>query len=440
MKIDSRNGRLTWGGLDAVHLAEEYGTPLYVMSEDMIVGRVRQIRERFLDRHRRTRAAYASKAFLTGAMACIVRREDLWLDVVSGGEMYTAFLSGFPMDKVIFHGNAKSERELAYAVRLGVGRVAADNMTELETLSNIARTEGVLQKTLIRISPGVDSHTHKYIQTGGLDSKFGLPLRGDGLAEAVEFAMKSGSIELEGFHFHVGSQIKEPESHVLAAQALVSRLRELRAGIGYSPREINVGGGFAAAFGPGEDPAEIGTFLDPVMETLDEYFTETGLERSVVCIEPGRWVVSEAGVTLYRVENVKSIPGVVTYVAVDGGMTDNPRPSLYGAKYSALVANKMDEPADTLVTIVGRCCESGDVIARDVRLPACERGDVIAVPSTGAYNYSMASRYNMLPRAAVLLISDGAADVIVRRETWDDLVRCDFIPERLKAGGPDGAC
>jgi diaminopimelate decarboxylase len=272
-----------------------------------------------------------------------------------------------------------------------------------------------------------------------LDSKFGLPLRGDDLEEAVGFAEKSASIELEGFHFHVGSQIKEPESHVLAARALVSRLRELRAGIGYSPREINAGGGFAVSFEPGEDSAEIGAFLDPIMETFDDYFAEIGLERPVVCIEPGRWIVSEAGVTLYRVENVKNIPGAVTYVAVDGGMTDNPRPSLYGAKYSALVANRMDEPADTLVTVVGRCCESGDVIARDVSLPECKEGDVIAVPSTGAYNYSMASCYNMLPRPAVLLISDGVADIIVRRETWDDLVRYDFIPERLRAGGWDGA-
>ncbi|MDR3354074.1 MAG: diaminopimelate decarboxylase, partial [Synergistaceae bacterium] len=279
MKIVSLNGRLTWGGLDAVRLAEEHGTPLYVMSEDMIVDRIRQIRERFLNKHDRTRAAYASKAFLTGAMACIARREKLWLDVVSGGEMHTAFLSGFPMGKVMFHGNAKSCRELTYAVKLGVGRVVVDNMTEMERLSNIARAEGVSQKILIRVSPGVDSHTHKYIQTGGLDSKFGLPLRGDDLAEAVKFAVESSSIDLEGFHFHVGSQISDPESHVLAARALVSRMRELLDDIGYSPREINAGGGFAVAFDPKEDPVEIGTFLDPVMKTFDEYFAEIGLER-----------------------------------------------------------------------------------------------------------------------------------------------------------------
>jgi diaminopimelate decarboxylase len=388
-----------------------------------------------LDRHERTRAAYASKAFLTGAMACIVRRENLWLDVVSGGELHTALLSNFPMERVLFHGSAKSKPELTYAVKLGAGRVVVDNMTEMERLSDIAQSEGVLQKILIRVSPGVDSHTHKYIQTGGLDSKFGIPLRGNGLIEAIRFVMNSASLELEGFHFHIGSQLKDPESHVLAAKALVSRVGELRTDAGYSPREINVGGGFAAAFSPSEESAEIGTFLDPVMKTFDEYFEAEGIARPIVCIEPGRWIVSEAGITLYRVENVKDMPGTATYVAVDGGMADNPRPSLYGAEYCAFVANKMDEPAGAPVTIVGRCCESGDVIVRDARLPMCEREDIIAVLSTGAYNYSMASRYNMLPRPAVLLISNGIADTIVRGETWDDLARYDFIPERLRASG-----
>jgi diaminopimelate decarboxylase len=431
MEIVSRDGHLLWGGLDVAGLAAEYGTPLYVMSEDMIVGRMRQIRTRFLDRHDNTRAAYASKAFLTGTMARIADREGLWLDVVSEGEMRIAAAAGFPMERAMLHGNSKSRGELRFALERCVGRVVVDNMAELEFLADIASRAGTAQSILLRVSPGVDSHTHRYIQTGGLDSKFGLPIGGKTLESAVKFALCSPNIDLEGLHFHLGSQLMAPESHILGAKALTSRLEELRHLLGYSPRELNIGGGFGVAFAPGERSVEIGEFLDPVMDVLDDYFSGIGERRPAVCIEPGRWIVSEAGITLYTVENVKEIPDVVTYVAVDGGMTDNPRPALYGARYSAVVANKMDGGPRRKVAIVGRCCESSDVLARDVELPPCAPGDVIALLSTGAYNHSMASNYNMILRPAVILISGMKAETIVRRETWDDLMRRDIIPKRL---------
>ena len=432
MDIRSERGHLTWGGADAVRLAEKFGTPLYVISEEMIRGRIGAVRKGFLERHRNTRAAYASKAFLTQAMTRIVDEEGLYLDVVSGGEIHTASAAGFPMERVIFHGNAKSRAELDYAIGQGVGRFVIDGLMELESLCELAGGKGAVVPILLRISPGIDTHTHKHIRTGGLDSKFGMPIKGDELESAIKTALESACLSLEGLHFHLGSQITEPDSHVLAAEALVSRLDELRTDLGYTPRELNIGGGFGVAFAPDEEAVDIREFLDPVMKILDDYFANQGTIRPLVCIEPGRWVVSEAGITLYTVETIKDIPEVVTYVAVDGGMADNPRPALYDAKYSVLLANRMDDPPEITATVVGRCCESGDVIARDARLPHCRPGDILAVLSTGAYNHSMASNYNRLPRPAVVLVSGGQPEVVVRRETWDDLIRLERIPEHLR--------
>lgn len=427
-----RKNNLIFGGWDVVDLVSRFGTPLYVLSEDAIRNRCREVQSFFLKKYENTHAVYASKAFLTLAMCRILETEGIGLDVVSGGEIYTAVKAGFPMEKVIFHGNNKSPDELRLALEKGVGRIVVDSENEYDILEGIAEEVGSEADILFRVAPGVDAHTHKYIATGHTASKFGMPVLGDAITGIVERAMTSRFLHLRGFHFHVGSQLKDNMSHLMAVNVLLDLISNVRDRSGFLTEELNVGGGFGVPELPGEEPVKLSDFTDPIMERIISGCQDRDLRIPRIIIEPGRWIVSEAGITLYSIGLLKEIPGVITYVGVDGGMTDNPRPALYGALYHGVVANRMDEKASMKVSVVGKCCESGDVLIRDLEIPSIRSGDILAVFNTGAYNFSMASNYNRNPRPGVVLVSEGKADIIVERQTYEDLLRGEIIPEHLK--------
>jgi diaminopimelate decarboxylase len=417
-----KDGHLVFDGCDLVDLARRHGTPLYVMSETSIRSRLRELKTSFMDRWPGSLAVYASKAFQTLDICRMVAAEGLGLDVVSGGELYAAQKAGFPMERVYLHGNGKTEAELVMAVSLGVGRIVVDNLDELEALDRIAREAGKRQPILFRITPGVDSHTHEFVATGRIDSKFGIPLDPAVRDAYVGRALAMEGIELLGFHFHVGSQLLENESHLMAIRVLLDFVEEVRQAYGFAARELNLGGGFGVPYTRTDPDRDLAYFTDAMMEEVESGCRERGLSLPRVVIEPGRWIVAESGITLYTVTSVKEIPGVKTYVAVDGGMPDNPRPALYGAKYEAVVANRAAEKAGPSLTIAGKCCETGDILIRDIALPLPRRGDLIAVFTTGAYCHSMASNYNRLPRPAVVMVAGGRDRLSVRRETHEDLV------------------
>ena len=410
-------------GCDTVELAKKYGTPLYVMSEDFIVDRCREIRKDFLEKYDNTMAVYASKAFLTKEMARIIKREGLGMDVVSGGELYTAMEVGFPMDMIVFHGNNKSPDEIEMAVKNNVGRFVVDNIRELDLIEDIAGKYDKRVNILFRVCPGVDAHTHKYIQTGQVDSKFGIPLNENIMHKAVKKAMSCKHLDLKGFHFHIGSQLHENEGYIMAVKKMAELMKELKDDIGFITKELNTGGGYGIHYKDDEDRKNLAFYTDAIMNTLEEECNKHGLQKPFVIIEPGRWIVGEAGITLYTIGAIKEIPGVRTYVSIDGGMGDNPRPSLYQAKYEGIIANKADEKLTNTVTVAGKCCESGDILIWDLEVPEIKPGDILAVLATGAYNYSMASNYNRNPRPAVVMISKGMDRLIVKRETYEDMLR-----------------
>ena len=446
---------LTWGNMDCVELARTYGTPLYVMDEAIIRSRCAEVRESFLERWPDTAACYASKAFLTTTMAKIIEQEGLGLDIVSGGELHTALVAKFPASRMVMHGSAKSESELNAALSHGVGRVVVDGQMELELLAKLAAESGKRQDILIRVAPGVVPKTHSHIVTGHKGSKFGLPLQSGLIEKAVTFAVNSPNLTLRGFHFHIGSQIFENEMHVKSVKRIASLLESLKSRIGFEAEELNFGGGFGVGKTPENAPHSIrgelhiplAYFTDPMMEALNFECSWRDLKRPSVTIEPGRWIVAEAGITLYKVETVKHLPDV-TYIGVDGGMPDNPRPSLYQASYEAVIANKLDQPVEKKekrkkarkVTIAGKCCETGDILIDSIALPPVERGDVIAVFNTGAYNFSMAGNYNRLTRPAVVLVNNGHADEIVARGTFDGLLIGDHMPERMCVASREKGC
>ncbi len=437
--FSSRNGRLVWSGVDCVDLAERFGTPVYVLSEDILRERAGILKRAFLDKWERVRVAYAGKAFLTLAMARLADRLGLALDVVSGGELDTALEAGFPPERIFFHGSAKTRAELEFALSCGVGRIIVDGLEELDFLETLAREKRTPQggkvAILLRCAPGVDSHTHQYISTGGLDSKFGFPLSGEAIERAVTQACASDVLDLKGYHFHIGSQIYENASHVMAVGNVIDRAASIRDKFGFCPSELNMGGGFGIPMAEGDAEPALESFTDAMMDELERRCNQHGLARPEAIIEPGRWIVGPAGITLYTVQTVKEIAGIKTYVSVDGGMADNPRPALYGAHYTACVANRMDEPATEMATLAGRYCESGDVLIENWKAPRVKRGDIVAVLQTGAYNFSMASNYNRVPRPGVLLVSGGESEWIVRPQTWRDVSRDDRIPERLRGAG-----
>lgn len=406
---------------DTVALAKEYGTPLYVMSEDIIKSRLNEIKYSFSEKYKNVQAYYASKAFLTKEMARIIKREGLGLDVVSGGELYTAKSVDFPMEKIMFHGNNKTYEEIKMALEFGIGRFVCDNLYEIQLINRIAGDIGVKADILLRVTPGVDSHTHKYITTGNIDSKFGIPI--PSLMEAVKLAQGLEGITLKGFHFHIGSQLLNNESHLMAVNIMLNLIKRMKEEVGYVTLEFNLGGGFGIRYLDDAEKRDLSYFVDPMMNSIEKFCSDNSIQRPRVFIEPGRWVVGEAGITLYTIGSIKEIPGVRTYVGIDGGFPDNPRPALYQAQYEGVIANKADSPKEEYVTIAGKCCESGDILIWDLNVPKLQSGDILAVKSTGAYNYSMASNYNRIPKPAVVMLSNGKPRLIVKRQTYEDMLR-----------------
>jgi len=412
-----------FAGMDTVYLAKKYGTPLYIVSEDYILDRLQEIKREFLQKYENTEMFYASKAFLTKEMARIIKREKIGMDVVSGGELYTAMEVGFPPDKIIFHGNNKIPDELDMAVKYGIGRIIVDNLYELMLLNDIGKEYNKNISILFRITPGVNSHTHRYMQTGQVDSKFGIPLSEGVIFKAIEKAMNLNNINLLGFHFHIGSQITDNITYIEAIKNVTKLMKEVKEKFNFSTKELNVGGGYGIKYVKDEEGKSIHYYTDAMMNEIFIKCKLYGLEIPKVVIEPGRWVVGEAGITLYTIGSIKEIPGVRTYASIDGGMTDNPRPSLYQAKYKGIIANKIHKEPTRKVTIAGKCCESGDVLIWDLEVPPIEAGDILAVLSTGAYNYSMSSNYNKIPKPAVVMIKKGIDRLIVKRETYDEMLK-----------------
>jgi diaminopimelate decarboxylase len=408
----NEEGRLEIAGCDVVELAEELGTPAYFYAEDDIRSRAREYREAFEGRGADYEVLFASKSLPCTAAYRLLSEEGLSVDVASGGELHMALKAGFDPDRIHMHGNNKSDEEILFAARAGIRHLILDSFDEIERCERLLDEP---QRVLIRVTPGIKPSTHDYITTGQLDSKFGFGLE-DGLAaKAVERVLASETLELVGLHAHIGSQIFELEPYTLAIQAL----GELA---GDWCRVVNVGGGLGVAYTAADEPPSIDAYVDVKVRGVAEVFGE-GVR---ILVEPGRSLVANAGLTAYRVGTVKEIPGVRTYVAVDGGMSDNLRPMLYGAHYEALIADRAAAPAETLVTIAGMHCESGDVIVRDTMLAEPAVGDVLVTPATGAYGYAMANNYNGVPRPPVVFCRDGEARVVVRRETYEDLTARDL--------------
>ncbi|ADG82490.1 diaminopimelate decarboxylase [Thermincola potens] len=428
----NEKGHLVIGGCDTVELAREFGTPLYVMDEEFIRQNCKAYYESFTGAYPNSEVIYASKAFLAIAMCNIIEEEGLGLDVVSGGELYTALKAKFPTGRIYFHGNNKSPEEIRMALEANIGRFVVDNTYEMDLLNSIAGEMNKKANILIRITPGIEAHTHEYIQTGQIDSKFGLVLSNGQAMEGIKKALGLENLILKGLHCHIGSQIFELQSYQHAAEVMMEYIQKVTAETGVEITELNLGGGFGIYYSAGDRPASIKTYATIVMETVQRKAREFNINVPKVIVEPGRSIVGAAGTTLYTIGSVKDIPGVRKYVAVDGGMADNPRPALYQARYEALVANKADQPKNDEVSIAGKCCESGDMLIWDLAVPEVEPGDILAVSCTGAYNYSMASNYNRLTKPAVVLVNRGNAELIVRRETYEDLVQNDIVPERFK--------
>ena len=432
MRPDIRNGELYLGGCSAVQLAEEYGTPLYVYDQEEITARFASLRETFLQRWENTRVAYACKAFCTPAMLKLVQREGMCIDVVSGGELYTAMQAGFPAGRIEFNGNNKLPAEIELAVDCGVGRIIIDSPQELSLIEDACRRRGRRMQVLFRVTPGVRADTHDYIVTGKKDSKFGIPLDEEWIFPCIRAAVESQWVELLGLHCHIGSQLFSVQPYLEAVDVLLQLLWQVQDRFGYSMTELNIGGGFGISYTGEEGVRPYEYFLTPIMEKIQAFCAARGIPRPTVVTEPGRSVVGEAGTTLYTVGAIKDIPGVRRYLAVDGGMSDNIRPALYHAAYTALVANRADQPPVQRATVCGKCCESGDILLRDAELPPVEPGDILAVFSTGAYGYSMASNYNNNPIPAVVLVGGGNHRLIVKRQTYGQILENAVIPDDLR--------
>ena len=417
-------GRLTLGGCDAVDLAEQYGTPLYVLDEATLRSRCRQFAGAFAGRYPNSQAVYASKAYINPALARIFAEEGLGLDVVSGGELAVAVAGDVPLDKVYFHGNNKTPAELEEAVSAGVGRVVVDSFHELDLLERICADAGKAQDILVRVSPGIDPHTHAYTTTGIIDSKFGFSIQTGDAERAILQAIAAPHLDLLGLHFHLGSPIFELEPYQAATDLVLRFAASLREQ-GLNLREFSPGGGFAIAYTRNDQPPAAADYAEAIVGSLTATCDELGMEQPSLVVEPGRSIIGPAGVALYRIGAIKEIPGIRTYVSVDGGMGDNIRPALYQASYEVLSANRPGAEADATVTIAGKYCESGDVLASDILLPGPAAGDVIAIPAAGAYCPSMASNYNLNPRPPIVLVNNGESRLIRRRESYADMMLCD---------------
>lgn len=421
-------GHLTFAGRDTVELAKKYGTALYLLDED----RIRKICRTYVNAMKDcfggdSHPLYASKALSFAGIYKIVNEENMGIDVVSAGEIHTAKKAGFPLEKAYFHGNAKSDFEIEYAIDSGVGCFVADNAEELERIEAYATKKGIKQKVILRLTPGIDPHTFAAVSTGMVDSKFGVAIETGQAEELVKYTLTLSHIDLAGFHCHIGSQCFDSVCFCDGADVMLEFIAKMKSDHGYIARELNLGGGYGVRYVESQPTIDYAQRIKELADHIKEKCASLAIDVPTILMEPGRSIVADAGMTLYTVESIKQITGYKNYVAIDGGMTDNPRYALYEASYTAFIANKANAPRDFKCTIAGRCCESGDLIQEDVMMQQAQRGDILAVLTTGAYNYSMASNYNRVPRPPIVVLSQGTDYIAVRRETLDDIVMLDLI-------------
>lgn len=422
----NEKGHLTFAGYDTVELAEKYGTPLYLMDEDKIRQRVREYKKAMSDfMPQGSVPEFASKAFSCRQIYRIMAEEGIDIDIVSVGELYTAVTAGFPMERAFFHGNNKTDSDIEFAIENGVGYFVVDNEDELYAVDRCASKRGVVQKILLRVTPGIDPHTHKKISTGSVESKFGIAIGTGQAEETVLKALDFENIELCGYHCHIGSQIFDAEPFHTASEIMLKFIADIKDKYGYSPDMLNLGGGLGVRYVESEPEIDYYGELRKIAETIKKQCTQLQLDMPKILTEPGRSLVGDAGITLYTVGSVKEIKGYKNYVSVDGGMTDNPRYTLYESPYTVILASRPEDKKDFTATVAGRCCESGDLIQEDVAMPRPERGEILAVLTTGAYNYSMASNYNRIPRPPVVMLNSERDYIAVKRETLEDICRLD---------------
>lgn len=425
MKVE--NNQLTVGGISAENLVKEFGSPLYVFDEALIREYCTDYRKYFKCEENDNRVAFAGKAFLNVQMCKLLEEEKMCLDVVSGGELYTAHKAGFPLERVMFHGNNKTLDEIELGVKLGVGNFVVDNYYEMEALNDLSKQYNKVQNIYLRITPGIEAHTHDYIKTGQIDSKFGFAPVENVIEDAIKKAISLENINLAGIHCHIGSQIFDLEPYEDAVEIMLELIRTTKEKLGYLIKEIDFGGGFGVYYTSQDEPRTTEEYCNTIISKVDEVCKRTGQERPILTIEPGRSIVANAGTTLYTIGSVKEIPSVRKYVSVDGGMTDNIRPALYNSEYECAIANRMEGEAEETVTIAGKCCESGDILLEHVKLPEVKSGDILAISTTGAYGYSMSSNYNRIPKPAVVMVKDSHARLVCKRETYEDIIKNDVI-------------
>ena len=422
-----KQGHLCIGYCDTIELVKEYGTPLYVFDEFTLRSKCQEFKNEFTKRYSNTVVAYASKAFLNRTWAQILKEEAMGLDVVSGGELSIAHSVGFPLKNVYFHGNNKTPDELKLALNLRTGRIIVDNFYELELLDKIAGEASIKQQILLRLAPGVDAHTHRYTTTGILDSKFGFPVSNGQAEDAVARATSASNLNLAGFHFHLGSPVGGLAPYEVAIGIILHFAKEMETRYAFQFTEFSPGGGFAVQYMLNSPVLAIAEYAKIITSTLVNAANKLSLKQPKLIVEPGRAIVAQAAIALYTVGAIKDIPGIRKYICVDGGMGDNIRPALYEAKYDALVANKADKEESIKISIAGKYCESGDILARDINLAPVLAGDIIAMPVCGAYAIPMSSNYNMVPRPAIVMVKDGKARLIRKREDYQDLMKLDIV-------------
>ena len=420
-------GHLKIGECDTIDLAKKYGTPLYVLDEDYL-RKTFNLYKKFLKEYygKNSYPLYACKAFNCLEICRIMKEEGIGIDVVSGGELYTALKAGFPPSKIHFHGNNKTIHEIEMAIKNSIGTIVVDNFEELEIVNNISKNYDIVSNVSIRITPGIDAHTHKAINTGLLDSKFGFNLENGDALKASKVAIEMNNINFIEIHCHIGSQISIIEPFILEAKIVMSFIKQIYDNFNYKIKIINLGGGLGVKYTREEITLKLEDYIKKISEVVKEKAHEYSIHVPYLLLEPGRSMIAESGITLYTVGSIKDIPGIRTFVSVDGGMCDNPRYALYRSNYTCFLANKMNKNAVKQVTIAGRCCESGDLVQENVVIPNPQRGDIIAILATGAYNYSMSSNYNRIPRPAVVMVKDSQSRIIINRETYEDVIRNDI--------------
>lgn len=419
MKV--KNNQLYVGGVSTLDLVKEFGTPLYLFDEALIRNNCTEYKKHFCT-DSGNKVAYAGKAFLTLAMCQIIKDEGLCLDVVSGGELYTAYKSSFPMEKIYFHGNNKTIDEITMGVEYGVGTFVVDNFYEIDKINEIAKRLGKVQGVMLRVTPGIEAHTHDYIKTGAVDSKFGFTMLNNKVIGAVKKVSGLSNLKFIGLHCHIGSQIFDIEPYLDEVDIMLELSENIMMETGVKVLELNLGGGFGIYYKSGDSPRNIQEYCTAILNRAREKAAKLNINPPDFVIEPGRSIVGNSGITLYTIGSMKYIPNIKKYASVDGGMADNIRPALYNADYECVLANRVESNWKDIITISGKCCESGDILLKDVELPECFSGDILAVMSTGAYGYSMSSNYNKIPRAAAVFVKDGIPRLISKRESYEDVI------------------